>query len=301
MVIGDGALLLLDSAGAFRLGWDWALVLACLVAGVGLLTVAPPSRAQYVGTLARVAGPRTKLLWGLRAGTVATAPLAGLGPGVYGLLTLRQALAEDPASEQQPDGRRSVGTGLVVPVIRAGCRRGGVGAWGATGSCGASWSGSSGLSLYWWGARPGPWRLAGRAGASRASPSSVRELQRRWASTWTARTPTPSLAAAAGALAATLVVGPRWLGTYREPRGGGTSAGRPLRRSARSSPGVVHDSVLQTLALIQSGAVRPASPGDSRASGTRAARLALAETDSTAASKGGAVCAVADEVEDTHE
>ena len=70
-VLVAGVLMVLDQADLLRLGWSWAVALACLTAGLGLLVVAPSSAAQYVGTLTWIAGPRQTTLWGARAATVA--------------------------------------------------------------------------------------------------------------------------------------------------------------------------------------------------------------------------------------
>jgi hypothetical protein len=78
-VVAAGALLGLDRVGAVDLDWGWGLPLACLVAGAALLAVAPPSRgAEYAGTLTRLARSDATRWW-LRAATVVTAPVAGLG------------------------------------------------------------------------------------------------------------------------------------------------------------------------------------------------------------------------------
>ena len=81
----------LDQADSLQLGWSWAVALACLTAGLGLLAVAPTSRAQYVGTLVRNTARRSSL-WGARAATVLSAPVAGIGPAVYAGLSLLHAL-----------------------------------------------------------------------------------------------------------------------------------------------------------------------------------------------------------------
>ena len=83
--------LALDGAELLELGWGWTLPLVCACSGLVLIATAPPARALFVGALARFAVTE-RALWTLRAATIATAPLAGLGPVAYALLALAQAL-----------------------------------------------------------------------------------------------------------------------------------------------------------------------------------------------------------------
>ena len=253
VVLAASALMALDQADSLRLGWSWAVALACLTAGLGLLAVAPTSDAQYVGTLTRIAGPRRTILWGARAATVLSAPVAGIGPTTYAGLSLAQALTEQPAADGQPDWRRSLGTGLlglsyVVAADAVGFQ---------VGSdqllCGIL-LGSAGLSAYWWAAGPVSehrrlavalagvaallWFAAGAVGTSHESGGE------------------PIAAVAAGAGLAVLVFAPRWVRTSRALATERVERARANERAEVAS--VVHDSVLQTLALIQSRADDPA-------------------------------------------
>ncbi len=298
VVLGVGAVIALDQADSLRLDWTWALALTCLTAALGLLTVAPSSRAQYVGTLSRIAGRRRTVLWGARVVTVVTAPIAGIGPAAYACLSLVQALAEDPAVESQPDWRRSVGTGLmglsfVVAADAAGLR---------VGSDQLLWGvlvGAAGLSAYWWAAghmaehRKGAivlggaaallWLSAGAVGQSDGSSDEVIG------------------AVAVGAVLAVLVFGPRWVRTTRALAAERVERARATERSEMA--GRVHDSVLQTLALIQS---RADDPVEVKALARRQERDLRAQLfdgvpeDGRPSSIATALRLVASEVEDAH-
>ncbi len=104
--------LALDGAELVQLGWGWALALVAMCGGIALVVTAPPSRALFVGALARSA-TTPRVLWGLRAAVIVTAPLAGLGPVAYALLALAQALIEPRPADAKPDWRHALGTGLV--------------------------------------------------------------------------------------------------------------------------------------------------------------------------------------------
>ena len=187
--------------------------------------------------------------------TVVTAPLAGLGPAVYGCLTLLQALAEDPAVEQQPDGRRSAGTGLVglsfvLAADAAGLRLGSDALlWGVL-------FGSSGAQPLLVGrpARPhgpadrdgpygfGPPPLAHRVGRRHRRGRALQRdpRRRRGRDCWRFSWPPPLASHLAG------------------PRGRADRAGPGHGALRQKLAGMVHDSVPQTLALIQSRADDPA-------------------------------------------
>ena len=243
-VLAVGLLLALDQAGVLRLGWGWCAALACVVAGGGLLVTAPVSRAAYTGTLVRLAGDRPRLLWSLRGLTLAGGPIAGAGPAAYAVLSLAQALAPTPAREPPPDWRRILGTGLIgLACMFAG------GALGINLVDGlVLWSivvGASTLSLFWWSTGPdvsaaaasGLWLMAGVIALADAEPGVV-------------------IAAGVGALAVTLAFAPRWLRTSRALAAERVERARVTERAEVAS--IVHDSVLQTLALIQSRADDPA-------------------------------------------
>ena len=295
-VLASSALMALDQADSLRLDWRWAVAIACLTAGLGLLAVAPSSGAQYVGTLTRIAGPRRAVLWGARAATVLSAPVAGIGPAVYAGLSLVRALAEESVADGQPDWRRSLGTGLVglsyvVAAVTVGFQ---------VGSDPLLWGvllGAAGLSAYWWAAgsirehRKGAIALAALAallwfavGAVGTSGGGSEEI---------------IAAVAAGAGLAVLVLAPRWV---RRSRALATERVELARANERSEvAGAVHDSVLQTLALIQSRADDPAEVKALARRQERDLRTRLfGGPDARPVSLAGALRSVAAEVEDAH-
>jgi signal transduction histidine kinase len=295
-VLAAGVLMALDQADLLRLGWSWAVALACLTAGLGLLTVAPSSSAQYVGTLTRIAGPRRTTLWGARAATVVTAPVAGIGPAAYAGLSLVHALAEEPGADGQPDWRRSLGTGLlglsyVVAADAVGFQ---------VGSDPLLWGvllGSAGLSAYWWAAgsirehRKGALALAGIAALLWFAVGAV--------GTSGGRSGELIAAVAAGAGLAVLVLAPRWVRRSRALAAERVESARANERLELA--GVVHDSVLQTLALIQS---RADDPAEVKALARRQERDLRARLfggpEAQPLSMAGALRSVAAEVEDAH-
>ena len=110
-VLGLGVVLALDRADALSFGWGWCWPALCVVGGCGLLTVARPDpTGAYAGAITRLAANRTVPVWPLRAVTVLTAPLAGLGVAAYAGLTLRQALDRGQTSQPRIDWRRTTGT-----------------------------------------------------------------------------------------------------------------------------------------------------------------------------------------------
>jgi signal transduction histidine kinase len=252
IVLAAGGVLTLDRAGALELTWDRALVLACVVAGGGLLTVAPPCRAQFAGTLSRLAGESSKALWGLRAITVATAPLAGFGAAAYGLVTFRQVFEEEPATDSQPDGRRSAGTALLCLAFVLMAEQAGL----TLGSDNLLWGvllGAPALTLFWWGDRPEPGHRAGRLLVAGV-------LVLLWVSVGVVSGEDSHneivIAVSAGGIIALLIAGPRWARTSRALAAERVERARATERSEVA--GMVHDSVLQTLALIQTRANDPA-------------------------------------------
>ena len=132
--VAASGLMGLDAINVFDFDRDWCTSLALLVAGLGLITVAPQSRAMYAGTLARAVPGGGPKLWSLRAATVALAPAAGVGPVAYALLSLVQAVTGS-SEAPPPDWRRTVGTGTVgLGFVIAASELGLT--WGATRSCG---------------------------------------------------------------------------------------------------------------------------------------------------------------------
>jgi signal transduction histidine kinase len=249
-----------------------------------------------VGTLARIAGPRRTLLWGARALTVLTAPVAGIGPAVYAGLSLVQALAEEPAVESQPDWRRTVGTGLlglsfVVAADAAGLR---------VGSDQLLWGvllGAAGLTAYWWAAG----RMAEHRKVAVVLAGLAALLWISGAAIGTSGGPSGDLigAVAVGAGLAILVFAPRWVRTSRALAGERVERARATERSELA--GEVHDSVLQTLALIQTHADDPAEVKALARRQERDLRARLFDgAEPASRSVAAALRAVAAEVEDAH-
>jgi signal transduction histidine kinase len=246
-ILAASALLAADAAGLLRLGWGWATALTCGCAGLGLIAVSRPSSAMYVGALARLSD-RPVSVWALRAAAVATAPLAGIGPVAYALLALAQALHEPGARGPALDWRRALGTGLlglgfVVGATEVGFRLGSDALlWPVLGA-------AAGLSGFWW-----------SSGPSRAVRLSIAAALAFVLLTLGAFTVGEAdgliLAGIAGAVVVTIVVGPRWLRSSRALAAERAHRARVEERAEVAE--LVHDSVLQTLALIQSRADDPA-------------------------------------------
>jgi signal transduction histidine kinase len=256
-VIGVGVGFELDTAGWVDLDWRWCLAFACVAVGCGLLAVARrPTAALYAGALERRAELTGPPAWVLRSAVVITAPLAGFGVAAYSMLALLQAL--DAPRARLIDWRRSAGIGLVclaavIAMTAAGYMVGGDD---------VLWSvllAGSGLSLFWWLpdrtvetdpdlGRTVLWVLAlGLAVSAALFVLGTTGLFGEAGSNVTAT------AAAIAVLA--LIVGPRWLRTSRALALERLKRARATERAELG--GMVHDSVLQTLALIQDRADDP--------------------------------------------
>lgn len=288
-ILSVGSLFMAAANGLVTLGWGGSAALLCLCAGATLIAVGQPSRALYVGALARYTDePRT--LWSLRAGTVATAPVAGLGPVLYALLALTQALEEPATHAVSLDWRRALGTGLVGVGLVLGAGELGL----QVGSDALVWPlliAASGLSAFWWANWPS-------AATQRLIAGALAILALFWAA-FSSEIDGLVLAGIAGAIAITLVVAPRWL---RDSRVLAAERARRARSEERAEVAeLVHDSVLQTLALIQS---RADDPGEVRALGRgqeRELRSALwGGSTHVNGSIAAALRAVAAEIEEAH-
>jgi signal transduction histidine kinase len=283
------SLLMAGANGLVTLGWGESAALLCLCGGATLIAMGQPSRALYVGALARYTD-RPVTLWSLRAGTMATALVAGFGPVVYALLALVQALADPAARAISLDWRRTIGTGLVGLGFVLGARELGL----VIGSDTLVWPlllAASGLSAFWWANWPSP--VAQRFIAAALGI---------WALFWgtfASEVDGLILAGIAGAIAISLIVAPRWL---RSSRALAVERARRARSEERAEVAeLVHDSVLQTLALIQS---RAEDPGEVRALARgqeRELRSVLwGGPGHTNGSIAAALRAVAAEIEETH-
>jgi signal transduction histidine kinase len=294
LVLAAGALVTAAAAGVLELGWGTAASLMCVCAGVALLVVAPRSPTMYVGALARFAlGPR--VLWSLRAAVVLTAPVAGVGPALYAALALAQATLLEPSPrELQPEWRRAAGTGLIgLAVVTAAVELG-----LTVGSDEVLWYvllASAGLSAFWWSGRLHP-------SVRRSIGAAVALLLFFYGAFTVGDSPDGRiLAGLAGAVMVLLVVAPRWL---RNSRAVAAERARQARVEERAEVAeMVHDSVLQTLALIQS---RADDPGEVKALARtqerdlRARLFGERDPGERPASIAAALRAVAAEVEDAH-
>jgi signal transduction histidine kinase len=294
LAIGGGALLTADAAGALELGWGWAGALVCLCGGVALLVVAPGSPTMYVGALVRFV-LRPRMLWPLRALVVLTAPIAGVGPALYATLAMAQAAVLEPSSRAlEPEWRRALGTGLLGLAFVLAAEELGL----TVGSEALLWSvlvGSAALSAFWWSGRlePAVQKSIGAAVASLlffyGAFAAGESLDGR------------ILAGLAGAVIIVLVLAPRWL---RNSRAVAAERARQARIEERAEVAeMVHDSVLQTLALIQSRADDPnevKALARTQERDLRARLFGERDPDERAASIVAALRAVAAEVEDAH-
>ena len=294
LIIAGGALLTADAAGVVELGWGWAAALMCLSAGVALHVVAPSSPTMYVGALVRFV-LRPRLLWSLRALVVLTAPVAGIGPALYAVLALAQAALLDPAPRSlQPEWRRALGTGLAGLAFVLAADELGL----TVGSEELLWSvlaGSAGLSAFWWSGRLNP-SVRTSIGAALAL------LLFFYGAFAVGESPDGRiLAGLAGAVIILLV-----LAAALAPRLSPVAAERARQARIEERAEVaemVHDSVLQTLALIQSRADDPAEVKALARTQERDLRARLfgeRDPDERPASIAAALRAVAAEVEDAH-
>lgn len=254
-----GTLLTLAGAGAFSMSWGWCLALVCLVAGVTCVATSAPTRPAYTGSLADLAAGRPRTLLALRAVTLLSAPLFGLGVVLYAGVSLMQALRA-PTGARDLDWRRCCGTGLIGLGVVLGLEAAGL----LVGSESIVWSVllmGSGLSLFWWlpERKLDSARTDGKQnrvllylvtlGLAGVTPLFLLD------ETGLFDQPGWVIAGTAAALAI-LVAAPRWLRSSRALRV--ERMERALATERAELGGLLHDSVLQTLALIQDRADDPA-------------------------------------------
>ena len=291
-VLASAALLAADAAGVLTLGWAWAAALVCACGGACLLALAAPSHVVYVGALARFE-PRPMRLWALRVAVLVTAPVAGAGPAAYALLALAETMQEPVAPAPRLDWQRVFGTGLLgLAFVLAAA---GLGL--SLGSPELLWSvlaASAALSAFWWSGR-----LSGTVRRTIGALAALVLLF--YGGLGVGSGESPIIAGLAGALIITLVVAPRWLRSSRELA---AERARKARLEERAEVAeMVHDSVLQTLALIQSRADDPSEVKALARTQERDLRARLfgeAGARAEAASIATALRAVAAEVEDSH-
>jgi signal transduction histidine kinase len=230
---------------------ELATALIAALAGATLWTLAPPreGEALYADVLARIASPRRRVA--ARAAVVATAPLFGAGVAVYAALALEVTMTAPPGAQRPVDWRTSTGTGFlglafVTAADAAGLTLGGAGPLWCVLLVGA------GLALFWGaGAAAGddPFddaRLRTQLGFVLTAAGAAVILNR----TGAFGLDTATLVGACAVLAViAFVFVPRWLRTRRQ-----LAAERHRRERAQERAEIgemLHDSVLQTLALIQ--------------------------------------------------
>jgi signal transduction histidine kinase len=263
LAVGIGGLVGLDEVGVIDLDWPWALGLMCVVAGCALsATGHRSSPLAYAGVLRRLAEDARLPLPVLRGVVVLTAPAAGAGVALYTVAALSQTFDAPRSPRLAIDWRHVGGTGLlglgfVVVATRLGYQ---------LGSDDLLWSvllAGAGVSLFWWlpdrqtRKLPGRgrfdnealfWLSVGLVGSAIAIALG---------STGLFDQAGDKIAATAGALGLiALVIGPRWLRTSRALAAERLARARATERAEVG--GLVHDSVLQTLALIQDRADDPA-------------------------------------------
>ena len=242
----------------------WTLPAVALLVGSTLLAAGGYERAGglYGGVITRLA-PDRRVAWACRAAVLLTAPLAGAGPALYAEAALVDALRGDSTSAPV-DWRTTAGTGMLAlsGVLAASAAHLTVG--GST----VLWAIlliGAGLALFWGagGMRGAPddWRarddvamntglglVLAVGGAGYVLSQTVVDLGRLG----------PTVAGTATSLAVlALVVGPRWLRTRRLLETERMDRVRAQERSEMAAH--LHDSVLQTLALIQRRADDPAT------------------------------------------
>jgi signal transduction histidine kinase len=245
------------------------------VAGVAALTGALAlslsvaqlrDRAQdgwYAGVANALARPGVPA-WAIRVVVLASAPIAGLGVAAYAVAAFALALTAPPGAPVRIDALRAVGTGFLGLAVVLAARAGGLLVGGGVTPWAVMLVGS-GLVLFWSaaGALVGS-DAAGKLGADRTARTllgltlalggAVLVLSHSVPFHPVGRTIAGSLVALA---VLTLVVGPRWWRTSRALAAERTGRARAQERAKLADH--LHDSVLQTLALIQRRAADPAA------------------------------------------
>ena len=233
--------------------------------GAGLFALAAARHDQTGGLYAGVAGrlaPNQQLAWAFRAGVVLAAPLAGFGVAAYAAAALLVTLTAPPTAGPVVDWRRSTGTAMlglavVLAVLAAGIRV------GTTGLLWAVLLIGSGLALFWGAA--GAWRGPEPDTAwDDANLRTALGLLLAGAGAWWVLSRTGLFHQAGQTIVGTsvalsvivLVAGPRWLRTRRLLTAERVARVRAQERAEMADH--LHDSVLQTLALIQRRADDPA-------------------------------------------
>jgi signal transduction histidine kinase len=267
----------------------------------------PAQEGWYAGVASALDRPGMPA-WAIRLVVVASAPLAGAGVAAYALAALGLALSAPPGAPVRIDPLRATGTGFLGLAVVLAARASGL----LLGGPELPWAVllvGSGLALFW-----------SAAGALRGADASQALLDARAARTdlglllslagvvWVLSRAGlfdqagSTIAATCAALAVlALVIGPRWLRTSRALRAESTDRVRAQERSELADH--LHDSVLQTLALIQRRADDPTAVSALARRQERELReWLLGEPAASAAedSLAGALRALVAEAEDLH-
>jgi signal transduction histidine kinase len=243
---GGAALLATFAAPALSAAAAGALALAA--SGAALFATAAPAgreRAWFAGVAARLPTPGARA--GARALVLATAPLAGLGVALYAAAALRAMVSDRDAERPAIEWRTSLATGLVGLAALAGAA-----AAGLTVGEAVLWpvaAISAGLPLFWGAGAldaEGDDDIVTLLGVTLLVLAAGLILDELASFVWDEET----IAGMAGLLLlAALVIVPR-----RRRAARALAAERRLRarEQERAEIGdMLHDSVLQTLALIQ--------------------------------------------------
>lgn len=298
--IGAGALLA-DTGVLNRASWAWADAGLSAAAGLAFLGLATPTgEALYAGTCSRLAAERGWPVWLVRAVVVGLAPVLGIGLGAYAVASLISTLRAPARRGAAVDWRTASGVGLLGLAWILGLRAAGV----RLGSDGEMYSAAliaSGLPLIWSAAGAGPEvhddGLRTALGLTLAVGGAVLVLSGTGLFHQAERT------VAGTALALTVLVfvaGPRWLRTSRLLYAERAQRARAQERAELADH--LHDSVLQTLALIQRRNDDPAEVATLARRQERELRRWLldgADTAELRSSLSGALTLAAAEVEET--
>jgi signal transduction histidine kinase len=247
--IGAGALLA-DAGVLNRASWAWADAGMSAAAGLAFLALTgPPGEAVYAGTCARLASEYGWPVWLTRAVVVALAPVLGLGVAAYAVASLISIVRAPARRGVSVDWRTAAGVGLLGLAWIAGLRAAGV-RFGSDEELYSAVLVASGLPLIWSAAGAGPDvqddSLRTALGLILAGGGVMLVLS----STGLFHQAELTVVGTAIALAVLIfVAGPRWLRTSRLLYAERAQRERAQERAELADH--LHDSVLQTLALIQ--------------------------------------------------
>ena len=307
-LLAAGAAMGLAGFGVLSFDLDWAWSICCALAGATLLASTRRTDGElYTGVIARAVGDDAGRRALMRGAVVALAPLAGLGPALYAAAALWYSLRAAPEAPRL-ESRRSIGSGLLCLAAALAAHRAGL----TLGPEYVFWPlllAGAGLPLFWSSvalrARSAERRafddadLTGYAGLILTVAAAVYVLDRGGLFEQAART---VVGTAAAAVVLALVVGPRWWRTSRLLAAERTRRARAEERTELARH--LHDSVLQTLAVIQRRAGEPAEVSALARRQERELRRWLISGEPTVppgASLATALASVVADVEDAHQ